>query len=287
MLKLKPLPHSKRFPCWIRQSVKNNISIKETSMLLKDLELNTVCQSARCPNIHECFSKKKCTFLILGKFCTRNCAFCAIDTKKVGLERPDPTELLNIKEAVRRMGAKRVTITSVTRDDLEDGGAKHFAKAVEILRGFESLLHIEVLVPDFGGNRESIEKVVLAGPNVFSHNIETVPRLYGDIRKEADYDRSLGVIKQAKSTSPFITTKSGLMAGLGEDKEEIYNTMRDLKASGCDIIVIGQYLRPRSDSVEVKRFLAPEEFDEFAVMAKDIGFKDVISKPFARSSLEN
>lgn len=243
-----------------------------------------MCQSARCPNIYDCFSKKKCTFLILGNYCTRSCGFCAIETKSE-LLLPDKKEPFNIKEAVERLGVRSIVITSVTRDDLDDGGAGHFADCIAILRDIREDLKIEVLVPDFLGKSDAVERVVRAGPDVFSHNIETVPRLYKRVRPEADYKRSLDVIRYAKELGgPDFITKSGLMAGLGEAQDEIYKTMQDLKGAGCDIVTIGQYLRPDSECLEVEEFLAPEKFIRFSKWAEDLGFKRFSCSPFTRSS---
>ncbi|MBU4458114.1 MAG: radical SAM protein [Candidatus Omnitrophica bacterium] len=306
---LKPLS---RFPSWLRRSVRFNKEIIETKTLLFEKNINTVCQSARCPNIHDCFSRKKCTFLILGNYCTRSCRFCAIETEKK-LSPPDTKELFDIRDAVRDLGVRSVVITSVTRDDLEDGGAGHFADCIKILREAEILqpgvypersrrglqddqmgettessqsghLNIEVLVPDFLGRKSSIERVVFARPDVFAHNIETVPRLYKEVRPQADYKRSLDVIRHAKGLSAEIVTKSGLMAGLGEDVDEVYGVMRDLKRAGCDIITIGQYLKPDTGCLDVKEFLHPSKFEQFSEWAKEIGFKKYNCSPFTRSS---
>ncbi|MBU1148076.1 MAG: lipoyl synthase, partial [Candidatus Omnitrophica bacterium] len=217
MLKTGLSRHSKRFPYWLRQSVRIDKNTAETRELLRGLNINTVCQSAQCPNIYDCFSRRKCTFLILGNHCTRSCRFCAIKTNRV-LPLPDKKELFDIREAVRKLGLCSVVITSVTRDDLEDGGAGHFADCIKILRESNSDLRIEVLVPDFLGKRDLIDKVILAKPDIFSHNIETVPRLYNRVRPQADYKRSLDLIRYA---SARVTTKSGLMVGLGETRDEV------------------------------------------------------------------
>ena len=304
MLKTKSRPHLNRFPYWLRQSVGIDKQSEETKALIRDLDIHTVCQSARCPNIYDCFSKKRCTFLILGRFCTRNCRFCAIETKTKPAV-PQKEELFRIKKAVERLGLENVIITSVTRDDLSDGGAGHFKDAIEILRsaGLDEILqpfglqdellekntprvhlNIEVLVPDFLGERDSIEKVVFARPDVFSHNIETVPRLYNNIRPKAAYERSLSVLKYAKELNPALLTKSGLMVGLGETTNEVYSVMEDLKEAGCDIITIGQYLKPDSRCLEVEEFLHPDEFIKFSQWAEDLRFKTYSCSPFTRSS---
>ncbi|MBU4176182.1 MAG: lipoyl synthase [Actinobacteria bacterium] len=283
MLKINSGHRLKRFPSWLRQSVRTDAGVAETKGLLRELNINTVCQDARCPNIYDCFSRKKCTFLILGNSCTRSCGFCAIETRR-DPALPDKEELFNIKEAVRRLGAKEIVITSVTRDDLDDGGAGHFADCIRGLRQADAGLGIEVLVPDFLGKADPIEKVVFAGPDIFSHNIETVPRLYNKVRPQAAYQRSLDVIRYAKGLDRGILTKSGLMAGLGETRQEVREVMQDLRDAGCDIITIGQYLRPVPRCLEVKEFLHPDEFNRFSTWAEEIGFTRSECSPFTRSS---
>ncbi|MFC1666723.1 lipoyl synthase [Candidatus Omnitrophota bacterium] len=285
MLKIDLKPHLKRFPYWLKQSLKVNSNAKETRLLLHDLQINTVCQSARCPNIHDCFSRKRCTFLILGSYCTRSCRFCAVKTEKY-LEPPDKRELFKIRDAVKRLGMSSAVITSVTRDDLDDGGAGHFVDCVEILKEAKVGLNIEVLVPDFLGKRSSIERIVSAMPHIFSHNVETVPRLYSKVRPQADYQRSLDVLRYVKELDERIFTKSGLMVGLGETRREIYRAMEDLKKAGCDIITIGQYLKPDPCCLEVEEFFHPEEFARFSERARGLGFKRSFCSPFARSSYQ-
>jgi len=274
----------KKFPYWLKRPVRDNEILAGTKELVSRLRLNTVCQSARCPNIYECFSNKRCTFLILGKFCTRRCGFCAVDKKKAELEKPDKEELFRIKEAVVKLGIKNTVITSVTRDDLSDGGSGHFADCVNILRRSGGDLKIEILVPDFLGDKRSIEKVVAAKPDIFSHNLETVPRLYSKVRHGADYNRSLEVLKYAKKLNPSLITKSGIMVGLGEFREEIRGVMQDLRKAGCDIITIGQYLKPGTGCLDVEEFLEPAEFDKFSEWAAQTGFKKYYCSPFVRSS---
>lgn len=274
----------KRFPYWLRQSVRGSEDFTRTTELISGLRLNTVCQSGRCPNIHDCFSDRRCTFLILGRACTRSCGFCAVGKKKFELNAPDKAELLKIKEAAEALGLKHVIVTSVTRDDLIDGGAGHFAECINILRGIGSGLKIEVLVPDFLGDKESIQKVVSARPDILSHNLETAPRLYSKVRPGADYSRSLEVLRYAKELDNSIITKSGIMAGLGEFREEILAVMKDLRKAGCDIITIGQYLKPDAECLDVKEFLEPGEFDKFSKWAKEEGFKKYYCGPFVRSS---
>lgn len=274
----------KRFPYWLSRSVKFSKDIDATREVLCGIGVNTVCQKSQCPNIHECFSKKRCTFLILGSLCTRRCGFCAVEKNIAGLERTDSSEISKILEAVGKLGMKDIVITSVTRDDMDDGGAMQFADCINMLRLFDSQLHIETLVPDFLGNILSIEKVVSRGPDIFSHNIETVPVLYSRVRPGADYKRSLGVLKHAKEIDSSVITKSSLMVGLGETKEEVFKVMLDIKEAGCDIITIGQYLRPNKYCLSVQRFLEPEEFLEFSGRAADLGFKKYYCGPFVRSS---
>ncbi|MBU1006187.1 MAG: lipoyl synthase [Candidatus Omnitrophica bacterium] len=283
MLKTNSCGHLKRFPCWLRQRVRPDKEIEELKTLLDSLRINTVCRSARCPNIYDCFSRKKCTFLILGNSCTRNCGFCAIELCN-DPQPPDKRELFDIKEAVSRLGARNIVITSVTRDDLSDGGAGHFADCVEILRDKAFALNIELLVPDFLGRKDSIEKVISSGPDVFAHNIETVPRLYDRVRPGADYKRSLGVLKLAKESAPHLLTKSGIMVGIGEERKEIYETMNALRDVDCDILTIGQYLKPDSGCLDVEEFLRPGEFDKFSKWAEEMGFKKFSCSPFTRSS---
>lgn len=284
MLKVNSSYRSTRFPCWLRQAVRLEPEIEATKKLISELRLNTVCQDSRCPNIYDCFSKKKCTFLILGKRCTRNCRFCSIENGGNTPEPVDSGEPLRLREAVERLGVKKIVITSVTRDDLEDGGAGHFADCVNILREHSPKLKIEVLVPDFQGKIESVETVMAARPDIFSHNIETVPRLYAEMRPKADYRRSLDIIRGAKERSPDTDIKSGFMVGLGEREAEIYSVIEDLKRSGCDIITIGQYLRPDSKCLEVKEFVTPEKFGIFSEYIRKLGFKEYSSSPFTRSS---
>ncbi|MBU1888260.1 MAG: lipoyl synthase [Candidatus Omnitrophica bacterium] len=284
MLKANSNYRSTRFPSWLRQAVRSDPEIEATKKLISELRLNTVCQGSRCPNIYSCFSKKKCTFLILGRYCARNCRFCCIENNKKTFQPPDRDELLRIKEAVKRLGARKIVITSVTRDDLEDGGAGHFADCINILRETNHELKIEVLVPDFQGRAESVETVIAARPDIFSHNVETVPRLYTDVRPMSDYKRSLSVIHNAKKKARGADIKSGFMVGLGETEAEVYSVMEDLRRSGCDIVTIGQYLRPDSKCLEVKEFVTPEKFERFSEQARKLGFKEYSSSPFTRSS---
>ncbi len=254
--------------------------MRATYGLLDDLRLHTVCQSARCPNIGRCFARRTATFLILGDVCTRDCTFCAVSHGTPA--SVDENEPQRIFEAVERLGLGYAVITSVTRDDLADGGAAQFAMVVRLLhrRG----VNVEVLIPDFLGSAAALSKVVAARPEVIGHNIETVPRLYARVRPAADYRRSLAVIRAAKRRG--VITKSGLMLGLGENRDEVIGVMSDLRAAGCDLLTIGQYLQPSSRHHPVVRFVPPEEFSEYQHIGQDMGFGGVASAPLVRSSFE-
>ena len=249
---------------------------------LRELGLHTVCESARCPNIGECFKKPTATFMILGDVCTRRCRFCAVGKGKP--QPPDPAEAEKIVEATGRLGLKHAVITSVTRDDLKDGGASEFAAVISALRSRYPSLVVEVLTPDFGGSVDSLRTVIAAGPHIFNHNIETVPRLYSIVRPQADYRRSLEVLRAAKGMDAAVFTKSGLMAGLGETEYEVISVMRDMLEVGVSILTIGQYLRPMKDNLEVAEYVLPEVFDRYAAAAKEMGFLSVASAPLVRSS---
>lgn len=254
--------------------------------------LHTVCEKARCPNAGECFGSGTATFLILGDVCTRDCSFCAV--KHGAPAAPDPGEPSRVAEEAKRLGLCHVVITSVTRDDLPDGGAAQFAACVHAVREAIPKATVEVLVPDFGGNADSLAEVLRARPDVLNHNIETVRRLYPRVRPQAVYDRSLELLSRAASFArllpptayrlPPVVVKSGLMVGLGETRGEINACLRDLRAAGVSVLTIGQYLRPRRDNVEVARYYTPAEFDELAAEARDLGFGRVLSGPLVRSS---
>jgi len=272
-----------RFPDWLKKRVPASETIDEVHKILNRHHLHTVCQEARCPNLGECFSRKTATFMILGDTCTRNCRFCAV--KKGTPSPPDIKEPENVARAVAELGLSYVVITSVTRDDLPDGGAGQFAKTINAIKrlcGEKTL--VEVLVPDFKGGFFSLEKVLKAHPFVLNHNLETVPRLYREVRPGADYYRSLKLLKKCKELSPHVYTKSGLMVGLGEKKEEVIEVMKDLKDASCDILTIGQYLRPSPEQLEVKEFILPEVFSYYKEIATSLGFAYVASSPFVRSS---
>jgi len=278
MLKLQPQ--------WLKKKINCGPEFDFTRSVLAEFGINTVCQSAKCPNIFDCFSGKTATFLILGDVCTRGCAFCCVH--KGNPAEPDKDEPGRIAEAAAMLGLRHVVITSVTRDDLPDGGSGQFVRAISALRGRSGKgTEIEVLVPDFRGNEPDIRRVIEASPDIFSHNIETVPRLYGEIRAGADYRRSINVLKAAKEPNPAVTTKSGIMLGLGETQDEAIASMVDLRAAGCDMLSIGQYLRPTAGQIEIKRIVGPDEFSELKQIGLKMGFKKVQSGPFVRSSYKD
>ena len=244
--------------------------------------LHTICQEACCPNQGECFSKGVATFLIMGKVCTRNCRFCAVDS---GTPEPlDAGEPLRLAEEVKRLGLRFVVITSVTRDDLADGGSGHFARVIEVMRRECPDVGIEVLIPDFLGSSPALKTVVDAAPEVLNHNVETVPRLYASVRPQADYRRSIAVLREAKAMNPSLATKSGIMVGLGETREEVLEVMVDLRSASCDVITIGQYLSPSAAHLPVVEYVKPEIFEKYRRDALRLGFRDAASSPFVRSS---
>ncbi len=269
------------FPPWLRRRIPSGDEVEKVRSLLSDLRLHTVCQSARCPNIYDCFSRRTATFMILGNLCTRDCAFCAVSH---GLPQPpDPDEPERVAEAARALGLRYVVVTSVTRDDLPDGGAEHFRRTVLALKDKAGTL-VEVLTPDFGGVRKHVETVLSAGPAVFNHNLETVRRLYPVVRPQAGYRRSLDLLRWARETSSDLQTKSGLMVGLGETGAELSEALGDLRGVGCDVVTIGQYLQPGKTRLPVARFVPPAEFEAYKREALALGFRAVASGPFVRSS---
>ncbi|MFH1074734.1 MAG: lipoyl synthase [Candidatus Firestonebacteria bacterium] len=271
-----------RFPEWLKKKFPDNKEYTETYNLLKKSGLPTVCENARCPNIGECFSRKTATFLILGNICTRGCLFCEIKTGKPDL--PDPEEPEKLLNAVKKLGLDYIVITSVTRDDLPDGGAEHFKAVITALKTVSGL-KIEILIPDFNGNVDSLKTVVKSGPEVIGHNLEMAKELYKDLRPDiAEYKKSLSVLKELKNIDPLCTTKSGFMVGLGETTEQVSSLMDDIYHTGCDILTIGQYLQPSRGKAEVKEFVSPERFEAMKLEALSKGFKSVCSGPFIRSS---
>lgn len=270
-----------RLPEWIK--VKSFTGLHNTKSILRNYGLSTVCEEAKCPNRGECFSKPTATFMILGSACTRNCGFCAVESSKPGpLDNDEPER---VAMAAKEMGLKYVVITSVTRDDIKDGGASHFARTVSAVREHLPAAKIEVLTPDFRGNKDSLKTVLDSGPDVYNHNVETMPRLYPYVRHQADYRKSLNVLMNAKSIAPEITIKSGFMVGLGETFTEIIDVLRDLKTAGCDTVTIGQYLRPSKKNLPVREYIRPEMFDVYKEIALDMGFKYAASSPLVRSSM--
>ncbi len=269
-------------PSWIRVKAPQSPAYHETKDLMRSLKLNTVCEEAACPNIGECWSKKHATVMILGSVCTRACAFCNIKTGRP--DQLDPHEPDHVATAVQSLGLAHVVITSVDRDDLEDGGAHHFAQVIQAIRTKSPETTIEVLTPDFLRKEGALDIVVAAKPDVYNHNLETVPRLYPTVRPGARYFHSLHLLAQVKEQDPHIFTKSGLMVGLGETREELYQVMDDLRSASVDFITLGQYLQPTPNHHPVERFVDPEEFDSYAQMARGKGFKMVSASPLTRSS---
>ena len=269
-------------PSWIRVKAPTSKFFKSTNKILKDKKIVTVCEEASCPNISECWQKKHATFMILGDICTRACAFCNIKTGKPGFV--DIDEPLKIAEAVAELDLEHVVVTSVDRDDLIDGGAEHFTKVINSIRKLNSGCSVEVLTPDFNKKPEALNILSSDLPDVFNHNLETVPRLYLSIRPGSRYFVSLKLLSDIKKLNPNIFTKSGLMVGLGETKAEIYQVMDDLRSADVDFITIGQYLPPTQKHAKLERFITPKEFDEYKQMAIAKGFLMVASSPLTRSS---
>lgn len=272
----------KQKPAWLKRTLPTGAEYEKMKKLLSGNQLNTVCQEAKCPNQFECFSKGTSTFMILGERCTRNCKFCAVQNNP--LEKPDPNEPVRVARTANKMNLKYVVVTSVTRDDLEDGGASFFADTIKEIKKLNNETLVEVLIPDLQGDFEALKTVLDAKPDVLNHNMETVPSLYKKVRPEAIYERSLELIKRAKEYAPNIPTKSGLMVGLGETREELEKTFQDLVDHGCDALTIGQYLQPSKEHLEVEKFVTPEEFEELRELALQKGFVEVASGPFVRSS---
>ncbi|HZK27526.1 MAG TPA: lipoyl synthase [Clostridia bacterium] len=272
----------KRKPEWLRINMAQGRSLDYVEEMLEKYSLNTVCVEANCPNRMECFSRKTATFMILGKECSRNCRFCNVSHGT--LEEVNPEEPENLANAAVEMGLKHVVVTTVTRDDLPDGGAGHFAKVVNAIRAKDSSITIELLISDLKGHRESIKTVVDSKPEIINHNVETVPRLYKEIRPMAIYKRSLDVLGQVKEMDDTILTKSGMMMGLGETEEEVIEVMKDLRDVDCDFLTLGQYLAPSEKHYPVKEYVTPETFERYRAKAEELGFKFVASGPFVRSS---
>ena len=274
-------PSARRLPAWLKRPLPVGNENFFTHNLLRELGLETVCENARCPNRPECYARRTATFMVMGNVCTRPCGFCSVPRGE-----PDALELdepERVAEASFRLGLKHVVITSVTRDDLPDGGADHFYRCVVAVRKRTGAA-VEVLTPDFLGDTAAIDRVLEARPDVFNHNTETVPRFYKKIRGRAEYQRSLDLLAHVKRRVPTMTTKTGLMLGLGETRGELLDTLADIRRTGCDMLTLGQYLTPTLKHVPVDRYLPPEEFDELKTLALSLGFGHVASGPFVRSS---
>jgi lipoic acid synthetase len=285
--RLRTQNSSSRLPRWLRRPLAHGAGIAATQGVLDELNLATVCRGARCPNIGECFARRTATFMILGKICTRRCAFCNVGGGAEKSHAPEPVaadEPERVAEAAKRLGLRHVVITSVTRDDLPDGGASHFARCIARVR--EIGCTVEVLTPDFRGDDAAVRAVAEAGPEVYNHNIETVPALYEKVRPGADYAVSLELLKLVKTEFPAIITKSGLMVGCGETDGEVLSVMDDLRGVRCDVITIGQYLAPSGAHLPISRFVPPEEFAAFERAAHKKGFLAAACGPYVRSSYD-
>ncbi|MCL6476931.1 MAG: lipoyl synthase [Peptococcaceae bacterium] len=271
-----------RKPQWLKIKIANAGQVNNLSEMLRRLNLHTVCEEANCPNVMECFGRRTATFMILGKECTRNCTFCSVSK---GMPRPvDPEEPNKVAEAVKELNLKHVVITSVTRDDLPDGGAGHFAAVIEAVHNAAPRATVEVLIPDFQGDLQALIKVIKAKPLVINHNMETVRRLYPAVRPMADYARSLELLKRVKELEPGIISKSGFMLGLGETKEEVVQLLQDLRKFACEMVTIGQYLAPSQKHHPVVEYVHPDVFKKYKDIATEMGFRYVASSPLVRSS---
>jgi lipoic acid synthetase len=282
-VKVQPTHQAPRKPAWIRAKAPTGPGVGRIKRILRDRQLSSVCEEAMCPNLGECFSHGTATFMIMGDICTRRCPFCDVaHGKPAPLDADEPRQLA---EAISEMGLRYVVITSVDRDDLRDGGAGHFTACIEAVRAQTPQTTIEVLVPDFRGRMEpALAALSNHPPDVFNHNLETVPRLYREARPGADYAWSLSLLQRFKAQHPEVPTKSGLMLGLGETREEVEAVMRDLRAHDCDMLTLGQYLQPSRDHLPVARFVTPGEFDELREVGEALGFSNVASGPMVRSS---
>ena len=271
-----------RRPHWLKLKPLNSTILAEMKILTRDLRLHTVCESARCPNQTKCFGEGTATFMILGDICTRDCTFCAVKHGKP--QAPDHQEPEHIVEAVKKLRLQYAVITSVTRDDLPDGGASHFAQTIKAIHEYNPNIMVEILIPEFSGSLPALQTVIDASPTVLNHNVETIPRLYPEVRPEADYQRSIELLARTKSLNSGLLTKSGLMVGLGETRQEIIDVMADLREVSCDLLTIGQYLQPSLRHHKVVRYVPPEEFEEYVNIGEQLGFRHVVSGPLVRSS---
>ena len=276
-------PESHPRPEWLRVKFFNGPNYQDLKRIMRGLGLNTVCESARCPNMGECWEHRTATFMILGNICTRACGFCAVPSGKPAAP-PDEQEPERVAEAAERMGLRYAVVTSVNRDDQPDGGAGIFARTISEIRKRVPGCKVEVLIPDFRGDWDALETVIGAGPDVLNHNTETVPRLYHQVRKGAVYGRSLELLRRAKSFAPSMPTKTGLMLGLGETREEVLSAMQDLAAQGTDILTLGQYLQPTREHLPIVRYVHPDEFAEYKKLGEQMGFAHVEAGPLVRSS---
>jgi len=274
---------SRRLPEWIREKRINLAELHEIKSLLREKALHSVCESLACPNRTDCFSRGTATFMILGDICTRSCGFCNVTTARP-YAPPSIDEPNSVAEAAKRMGLRHVVVTSVTRDDLPDGGARQFAATIRALHAELPDAAVEVLTPDFRGNREAIRMVVEAKPDYYNHNVETVPRLYDFVRPGSRFERSLSVLREAKRLDPEIVTKSGFMLGLGERRGEVIEVMQRLLETRCEILTIGQYLQPKREKLDVVEYVHPSVFDDYREIGERLGFRAVFSGPFVRSS---
>jgi len=271
-----------RKPDWLKVELRGGTDRGRVERLLGQLSLNTVCREAKCPNLAECFCRKTATFMILGKVCTRNCTFCNVT--KGNAERVDDGEPLRVAEAVKKLGLRHVVITSVTRDDLPDGGAGHFVRVIEEIKKLDSGVTVEVLIPDFNGSMAALSKVVEAAPDVIGHNVETVERLYPEVRPGASYERTVELLERIARLDHGILSKSGMMVGLGEKKDEVIRTFADLRSAGCSVLTVGQYLAPTRQHHPVVEYIHPDLFEEYRRIALEMGFRSVASAPLVRSS---
>jgi lipoic acid synthetase len=282
-IKVQPSQIASRKPAWIRAKSPGSPQVSRLKKILRDNNLHTVCEEANCPNLGECFGHGTATFMIMGEICTRRCPFCDVTHGK-----PDPLdsdEPVNLARTIREMGLSYVVITSVDRDDLRDGGARHFVECISATRDLNPGIQIEILTPDFRGRMDRALQIMQAAPpDVFNHNLESVPRLYKEVRPGSDYQWSLDLISRFGELHPEVPTKSGLMLGLGEEIEEVEQVMQDLRNHGCNMLTLGQYLQPTLNHLPVKSFVAPEEFDRLAVVGEQMGFDHVASGPMVRSS---
>lgn len=274
-----------RLPSWLKQPLPD-ATVRGRMQMLSEFNVNTVCCQAKCPNLSTCFKDLKFTFMILGNICTRNCRFCGVNQSEENILNIDENEPNRISQVTKLFNLKFAVITSVTRDDLPDGGAAQFAKTIKMIHSIDKNIKIEVLIPDFSGNIDSLRAVIEAGPSILAHNIETVSRLYKDLRPKASYQTSLGILSKAKEIDPLLITKSSFILGVGETEDEVIYTMEDLRSSGCDILTLGQYLAPSEKHYPVQEFVSIEQFQRYQQLGLRLGFKAVLSGPKVRSSYQ-